>query len=90
MNELDKRNSLSKDLQGKFGASSLPAVLTVTLYAGHDEFANKIAQLSQGESLVPVIQTDGGKILWYMVKTQTGTTGWVKASDVRQETIEKK
>jgi hypothetical protein len=91
----DKRNSLRNDFQGKFEGSSVPAVLTVSskeapLYARHDEFANKIAQLSEGDSLVPVIQTDGGKTAWYMVKTQTGTTGWVKASDVRQETIQKK
>ncbi|HET8563009.1 MAG TPA: SH3 domain-containing protein, partial [Candidatus Binatia bacterium] len=95
LKELDKGNSVSKDLQGKLGASSLPAALTVIskeapLYARHDEFANKIAQLSQGERLVPVLQTDSGKTLWYMVKTETGTTGWVKASDVGQETVQKK
>jgi len=92
--ELDKGKSLSKGLQRELGAPSFPSVLTVIskearLYTGHDEFASKVAHLSQGEKLVPMIQTDGGNALWYMVKTQTGTMGWVKASDVRVETIQK-
>jgi hypothetical protein len=54
------------------------------LFPRQDEQSEKIAQLSLGESLLPMVQSEGGSI-WYMVKTPAGLVGWVKSSDVRAE-----
>jgi hypothetical protein len=50
-----------------------------------DDEAQKIEQLSQGDSLSPFVQNNGGND-WYMVKTQKGLMGWVKSTDVREDT----
>ena len=49
----------------------------------------KIAQLSEGDKLVPLLQSEGS-INWYMVKTEKGIIGWVKSSDVRKDESKKK
>ena len=69
------------------GVSPMPAALTVesteaALYARSEEWADKLTQLSRGEKLVPMVQATSANALWYMVKTETGAVGWVKASDV--------
>jgi hypothetical protein len=48
-----------------------------------------IAQLSEGEKLVPLLQSEGS-IHWYMVKTEKGLTGWVKSTDVKKDELKKK
>jgi hypothetical protein len=58
------------------------------LYPRQDDEAEKIADLSQGDTLVPMGQSNSGNE-WYMVKTQKGLIGWVKSSDVREETGKK-
>ena len=65
----------------------MPVALSVesnetVLYARSEDWADKIMQLPRGEKLVPMLQATGATALWYMVKTQTGTIGWVKSSDV--------
>jgi hypothetical protein len=72
---------------GNLGGRSLPAHLVVAskeaaVYPRQDDESEKIGRLSEGEAVVPLIQTNGGND-WYMVKTQQGLIGWVKASDVR-------
>ena len=42
-----------------------------------------VAELEPGEKLVPLVNVIGSGESWYMVKTQKGTVGWVKASDVQ-------
>ena len=44
--------------------------------------------MSQGETLVPMVQAAGGSD-WYMVKTSKGAVGWVKGADVREEKVKK-
>jgi hypothetical protein len=56
------------------------------LYSRQDDEAEKIAELSQGEILVPMIQTSG-QVDWYMVKTEKGLTGWVRSADVRNAKV---
>lgn len=78
---------------GDAGGRGLPTRLVVAskstgLYPRQDSEAEKIDQLSQGESLVPMVQTAGGSE-WYMVKTQKGLVGWVKGADVREEKTKK-
>lgn len=73
---------------GDLGGKALPNRLVVAvkeagLYPKQDEETEKLAQLAQGEILVPMVQSSGGND-WYMVKTQKGVIGWVKSADVRE------
>jgi hypothetical protein len=85
----DGKNSSISQGVGDVGARPVPSRLVVAsrqavLYPRQDDEAEKMADLSQGDTLVPMGQSIGGKD-WYMVKTQTGLIGWVKSSDVREE-----
>jgi len=78
---------------GDVGGRALPARLVVAsksaaLFPRQDDESDAIAQLSQGESLVPMVQTAGGSA-WYMVKTQKGLVGWIKSADVREDKLKK-
>ena len=78
---------------GDVGGRALATRLVVAakgagLYPRQDGEAEKIDQLSEGESLVPMVQAAGGSD-WYMVKTQKGLVGWVKGADVREEKTKK-
>ena len=64
------------------------AAKTTGLYPRQDEETEKIEQLKQGETLLPMVQTAGNDS-WYMVKTGKGLVGWVKGADVREETTKK-
>src|SRR5690349_524129 len=70
------------------GGHGLPVRLIVAkstgLYPRQDGEAEKLAQLSEGETLVPMVQAAGGTD-WFMVKTQKGLVGWVMGTDVRAE-----
>ena len=58
------------------------------LFPRQDDEAEKITSLAQGEVLVTLLQATGGND-WYMVKTQKGLIGWVKSSDVREQSVKK-
>ena len=58
------------------------------LFPRQDAESEKITQLSPGESLVLMVQSEGSNP-WYMVKTQNGLVGWVKSVDVKQENAKK-
>ncbi len=78
---------------GDVGGQALPSRLIVAsqstgLYPRQDEEADKIDQLSKGETLVPLMEVAGGNP-WYMVKTSKGVVGWVKGTDVRAENSKK-
>ena len=53
-----------------------------SLYARQDSESEVIAKLASGEALVPLAQGTERES-WYMVRTQQGTIGWVKASEVK-------
>ncbi len=73
------------DLGGKPVASKLiVAANEAGLYPRQDDESEKISQLSRGEILIPMLQSNGGNE-WFMVKAPGGKVGWVKASDVREE-----
>lgn len=79
---------------GDLSPRALPARLVVVsketgLFPRQDAELKKITQLSQGEKLVPLVQSEGNDP-WYMVKTEKGLIGWVKSSDVRRQDPEKK
>ncbi len=78
---------------GDVGGRGLPTRLVVAskvagLYPRQDDESEKLDQLSEGETLVPMVQSSGGND-WFMVKTQKGAVGWVKSSDVREEKVKK-
>ena len=78
---------------GDLGGRAMPLRLVVTaknasLFARQDEEGEKIAQLLEGENLVPMVQSEGGR-QWYMVRTQKGLVGWIKSEDVRGEHTKK-
>ncbi|HYA27236.1 MAG TPA: hypothetical protein VEI95_00355 [Acidobacteriota bacterium] len=78
---------------GDVGGRGLPSRLVVAaktagLYPRQDDEAEKMDQLSQGEMLVPMVQSSGGND-WFMVKTTKGVIGWIKAADVRAESVKK-
>jgi|APPan5920702963_1055757.scaffolds.fasta_scaffold106127_1 hypothetical protein len=71
---------------GDLGGRHVPRALVVAskqaaLYPRQDEESEKMAELSQGDTLLPVGQSND----WYMVKTQKGLVGWIKSADVRAE-----
>lgn len=53
----------------------------VAVFAQQDELSDRIGTLEKGEALVPIAEAVGQQS-WYMVRTQTGLTGWVRAADV--------
>jgi len=83
------QGSVSGGGVGDLGGRAMPLRLVVTaknagLFSRQDEEAEKITQLSEGENLVPMVQSEGGR-QWYMVRTQKGLVGWIKSTDVREE-----
>ena len=79
---------------GDLGGRALPALLVVVtkeavLFPRQDEESEKIRKLSEGETLVPMVQSAGAN-QWYMVKTQQGLIGWVKSTDVREQAAKKR
>ena len=80
------------DVRGQFvdiPATRMPSKLQVkqsgaSLYAQQDEHSQIINKLDQGEKLAPVAKALGGGETWYMVRTQKGTLGWVRSSDVAE------
>lgn len=78
---------------GDLGGHALPVRLVVAaknagLFPRQDDESEKIAQLTEGDNLVPMVQSEGANP-WYMVRTQKGLVGWVKSVDVRQEKTKK-
>jgi hypothetical protein len=78
---------------GDAGGRPVPSAVVVAsrqaaLYPRQDDETEKIAELSQGDTLIPMGQSNGGNE-WYMVKTQKGLVGWIKSADVRTETAKK-
>jgi hypothetical protein len=63
-------------------APSLTARATgVALYPRQDATTDRIATLAEGEALFPLMEAIGVEV-WYMVRTQRGLVGWVRAADV--------
>jgi hypothetical protein len=74
---------------GEISGRALPGRLVVaaksaSLFPRQDDESEKIAQLTEGEHLVPLVESEGG-VRWYMVRTEKGLVGWVKSGDVKQE-----
>ena len=57
------------------------------LYQTQDDEALRLDELPTGAILVPIIQATSGGTGWYMVKTPKGTIGWVKATDVLEQSV---
>ena len=61
----------------------------VGLHLRQDDTTDKIVELYEGDRLIPMLQSNAAGNDWYMVKTQQGAIGWVKARDVREDTGKK-
>jgi hypothetical protein len=77
---------------GDLGHRQVPSGLTVArqagLYSRQDDEAEKVDQLFEGDTLIPMGHSIGGSE-WYMVKTSKGLIGWVKSADIREQTPKK-
>lgn len=74
---------------GEISGRALPGRLVVaaksaSLFPRQDDESEKIAQLTEGEHLIPLVESEGS-VRWYMVRTEKGLVGWVKSGDVKQE-----
>jgi hypothetical protein len=72
---------------GDLGVQSIKGQLFVAatkavLYSRQDDETEQLAVLSLGDPLIGLIRATGGNVDWYMVRTTTGTVGWIKSSDV--------
>lgn len=77
------------DVSGRAMATRLVVASKVAgLYPRQDDEAEKLDQLSEGETLIAMVQSSGGND-WFMVKTQKGVIGWVKSADVKEEKVKK-
>jgi hypothetical protein len=78
---------------GDLGHRPVPFSLTVVsrqaaLYSRQDDEAEKIDELFEGDTLIPMVHSIGASE-WYMVKTSKGLIGWVKSADIREQTAKK-
>jgi hypothetical protein len=83
-----KDNGIAQGMAG-VATIALPTALTVesreaALHHRHDEWSEKLVHLAYGETLTPIAETAAGNAHWYMVKTQSGTIGWIKSTDVKK------
>ena len=67
--------------------NTLPPFLTVSvnnavIYARSEDWSDKVGEVPLGEKVKPLLQSNGPNAVWYMVKTESGTTGWINAADV--------
>ena len=53
----------------------------VYLYSRQDSESPRLATLQKGDVLTPIAEAVGAET-WYMIRTQQGTVGWVRATDV--------
>src|SRR3954447_360742 len=62
-------------------AAALTVNRTATpLYSRQDERSDVLANLQNGESLIPIAEAVGTET-WYLVQTRRGLTGWVGGTD---------
>ena len=69
----------------------LPAMLRVkslggSLYAQQDAQSEVVAQLGGGEDVVLLGKASGASGAWYMIKSKSGSVGWIKGNDVEEAT----
>ncbi|MGH7847911.1 MAG: hypothetical protein ACREQW_22435 [Candidatus Binatia bacterium] len=67
----------------------LPTALTVKedetqVYAQQDEYSARVEKARKGATLTPMGQTTVNGEKWYMVRSQEGAVGWIKAAMVEE------
>ncbi|HTN72035.1 MAG TPA: aspartyl protease family protein [Methylomirabilota bacterium] len=76
--------ALLKAAAAQSDASELapPQTNAVRLFLSADESSEVVATLKNQEPYVPLAETSGmDGVKWYLVKAQTGVTGWIKETD---------
>lgn len=54
----------------------------VALHGQQDAQSEVIVRLDRGDQLAPIVNASSGAEAWYMVKTQAGAVGWIRATEV--------
>ena len=75
-------------------AQPLPSILRAKAdgisVRGHQDTQSEIVgKLGRGEELVPLGKVSGAGEFWYMIKTKSGTVGWVRGEDVEESVARK-
>ena len=68
---------------------TFPAAVSVKeedayLYAQQDEYSARVEKTQKGAVLTPVGQATTNGEKWFMVRSESGTTGWIKAVAVNE------
>jgi predicted aspartyl protease len=74
--------AVGKDLQAATAHSSLLIKNEIQLFTNPDESSTVAITLKSGDEISPLADTlvgESGK--WYLVRTKTGTVGWIKQND---------
>lgn len=61
----------------------------VVIRGQQDTLAEALGKVGRGEELIPLGKVSGAGESWYMVKTKSGTVGWVKGGDVEEASTRK-
>ena len=57
----------------------------ILIYSAPDEASLRVGTLALGESATPIAETQAaGGAKWFLIKSKTGVTGWIKQSDSDQ------
>jgi Bacterial SH3 domain len=56
----------------------------ILVRAQQDAQSEAINKLGSGEELIPLGKVSGAGELWYMIKTKSGTIGWVRGAEVEE------
>ena len=59
----------------------------VVIRGQHESLAEAVGRLSRGDELIPLGKVSGAGEFWYMVKSKSGTVGWVRGVDVEEVEI---
>jgi hypothetical protein len=75
-------------------AKPLPGTLRtktdgVVIRGQQDMLAEALGKVGRSEELIPLGKVSGAGEFWYMVKTKSGTVGWVKGGDVEETSARK-
>ena len=56
----------------------------IQVYTAPDETSFIVETVRDGSTLSPIAETTSGGVKWFIVKTKSGNTGWIKAGDHAQ------
>jgi len=79
--ELEPATPMPKNLRAKSDG--------ILVRGQQDAHSDIVGKLSRGEELVPLGKVSGAGEFWYMIKTTSGSVGWVRGADVEPGDVRK-